>query len=347
VLRIYRAVESDEPLSQGDIFLGIPLPDISFREPYELIDGEQTGVLTEKQVEGDFQDGMNFVATIDLVNAVVLDQSCETLGADRILLAPIVDLRPKGNLKEQHQYIQRLGNTLAEPSRIYLAEEPELGFPKRIIDLAGKFHHTREDMEYFVKRGMRKAALGSKNLAYLRDRLRVYFAREARDDMDWLSRDDIRNKIKYLQDEVHKKKDGIKNKEAERAKCKTDEDRCRLEDDIDARQRVLRDIEIELASSEKTLAQLEEQEKRPIAQILPADDSHEPNAPQFVARAEAIDSTVGSNTTIHKAEVGQPELSRLQVTAMEIESLPDDLAAGAKSKKFTDIPLPPKQSSDH
>lgn len=278
--RIYRPVEPDEPLSQDDVFLGIPLPDISFHEPYELIEGDQANVLTERPVQGDFQDGMNFVATINLVNAVVIDQSCETLGADRILLAPLVDFIPNDKPKEQYQQIQRLGNSLYEPSRIYLAEEPELRFPKRLIDLGGKFHHAREDMEYFIKRGMRRASLGLKNLAYLKDRLRVYFGREARDDIDWLSRDDILNKIGYLEGEISKREAGVKSKEAELAKCEDEETKHRLEDDIDARKRVLSDLKIELVGSKKSLTQLETCEQKSTAQIASANDFRGSNVPQ-------------------------------------------------------------------
>jgi hypothetical protein len=271
VSRLYRQVAAEEPLAQGDIFHDIPAPDFSFNPLYRLVAGEG-GVFREERVDGDVQQDMNIIATVDLVPAIVLDQSCDTLGVDRILLAPLVacDLDEKSP-KEQWDYISKLGTSLHTPTRLYLADDPVLGFPRQYIDLGAKFVVSREDMEFFVKRGKRVATLSLKNLIYFQHRLAVVFSRVARDDIDWLSRADLVLKGEVLEAEVKKKRQGLESKEAALGKARTAKEREDLEDDIDARKRVLQDVEYELSIAKKSLVEVEQSGQVDVAesQVLP------------------------------------------------------------------------------
>ncbi len=259
--RLYRQVGPEEPLAQGDIFKDLPLPVLSFNPFYRLV-GEEGGVFREEPVDGDLQDGMHILATVELVPAIVLDQSCDTLGADCILLAPLVNCDLDGKSpKEQWDYIRKMGTSLHEPTRMYLADDPTLGFPRRYIDFGAKFVLAREDLELFVKRGKRVATLSLNNLIYFQHRVTVLFSRVARDDIDWLSRADLDLKIEALGVEVKKKRQGLESKKAALTKAKTEEEREELKDDIEARQRVLQDIEYELNVAQKALTEVMQSEQ--------------------------------------------------------------------------------------
>jgi hypothetical protein len=119
VPRFYRTVGAQEPLAQGDIFIGVPDPDVSFRQPFRLVD-QKDGTFLEEEVLGDLEQDMNMVATVDLVNAIILDQSCDTLSADRILLARLVDLdlTSQKSSKEKWDQIKGMGNSLQQPTRV-------------------------------------------------------------------------------------------------------------------------------------------------------------------------------------------------------------------------------------
>jgi len=143
--------------------------------------GGRRGVFREELFDGGVQQNMNFLATVDLVNAIVLEQSCDTLSADRILLARLVDLEEKEKAKEKWDQVRDLGNSLRQPTRLYLADESAFGFPKRYVDLGAKFTLARDDLLHFIQAGNRKATLDQKGLIYLQHRLSVLLSRIARD----------------------------------------------------------------------------------------------------------------------------------------------------------------------
>jgi hypothetical protein len=184
-----------------------------------------------------------------------------TLRAERILLAPLENCEQKlKDMKkpaEKWNYISKLGNSLEQPSRNYLSDEPLFKFPKCYIDLGAKFTLAREDMEHFVRLGKRMAALSHKNLAYLQSRLWVAFARTARDDVDWLSLDDLKTKIASLEDDIKKRRQSIASKESEFRKANSDQLRQNLEDEIAAKKHTLKELEYEFEvakSAKETLA---------------------------------------------------------------------------------------------
>jgi hypothetical protein len=208
--------------------------------------GGRRGVFREELFDGGVQQNMNFLATVDLVNAIVLEQSCDTLSADRILLARLVDLEEKEKAKEKWDQVRDLGNSLRQPTRLYLADESAFGFPKRYVDLGAKFTLARDDLLHFIQAGNRKAILDQKCLIYLQHRLSVLLSRIARDDIDWLSLDDLNTKIEVLKEEAGRRLRQIDGREADLIKAADEEKREELRDVITAHKEKLAETTYEL-----------------------------------------------------------------------------------------------------
>lgn len=227
----FRSVERSEPLSQGDIFSAAPVVEVTFDPPFEVV--WENGVYKEKSVEGGLKSGMTALARINLTPAIVLDQSCDALRSDSILLAPLLPCYLEGKKADkQWDYLKKLATSLHEPTRLYLPASSTYGLPRRIVDLGAKFTLPRDCTEQLVKQGGRVAGLSSEGLRYLQFRLSLVFSRAARDDEMWASGEDLALKVDALTHLIGKSKEQQRNKTAEAGNGKAQAaDRQRLLDE--------------------------------------------------------------------------------------------------------------------
>lgn len=255
--RTYRKPAASEALSQGDIFKKIPMPLLRFRHGVHLV-FQGDGIFREEPVLDGIQAGMGFLADVELVDAIVLEQSCDTLHGDQVLLAPLreCDFSKRKTPKEKWEYIKRIGTSLAEPARIYLTNDPDLDFPRRFIDLGSKFPLTPEDLQHFIEKGHRVAALTDRGLINLQYRLTVQLSRVARDDIDWLSEEDLDIKAQVLTEEVKSKTNALATKRGQLAKAKTNEQKETLEADIEVTEEQRHHLEAELQVTNQALTRV-------------------------------------------------------------------------------------------
>jgi hypothetical protein len=210
VTRLYRVPGPGDPIAQGDIFKDLPVSIISFEE--HLIEGG--GTYSLRPVRGDLKSGMQFLAGIDLVSAMVISQSCDVQRDMNILVAPLIPLE-LSSTKPQRQWseLQNLATSLHQPTRVYLPDDPELSFPRRTVELGEAFSLPRAELESFSRTGKRVAALGKEGIEYLQFRLAVMFWRVARDDYAWPSKADLELKNHSIQASIEKEEQDLKSKE--------------------------------------------------------------------------------------------------------------------------------------
>jgi len=192
------------------------------------------------------------------------------LHGEQVLLAPLrqCDFSMRKKPKEKWDYIKRIGTSLAEPARIYLTKDPDLGFERRFIDLSAKFHHTPEDLRHFIEADHRVATLTDRGLINLQHRLTVQLTRVAREDLDWLSEDDLDIKVQALTEEVEGKKKALHTKEGQFAKAKPGPEKEDLEADIEVAKDQLADLEYELRVARESL-ELVAKERRQVS-VMPS-----------------------------------------------------------------------------
>lgn len=187
---------------QGDLFTDLPIATVDF-----AIELNAAGDVFEAVAAETPRDGMMSPCSMTLTAGIVLTQSCDVQDATRILLAPVDKLELKA--KEENQWgteIQPLATSLRQPNRIYLPDDPELELPRRVAECNKPFLLRPSDLNRFVERGKRVAALNDEGVSYLQHRLSVIFSRVARDDYAWPSKADLQLKEKSLQKEIERRK---------------------------------------------------------------------------------------------------------------------------------------------
>ncbi|MGL4549935.1 MAG: hypothetical protein ACRC33_02005 [Gemmataceae bacterium] len=246
------------PLSQGDIFTALPMPVLSFRAGVHLVQ-QGAGLFEARRTDGAVEDGMNVLAGVQLVDAIVIEQSCDTLRADLALLAPLrdCDLSKKKKAKDIWEHIKTIGSSLAQPSRAYQANDPEFRFPRRYIDLSAKFSLAPEDLAHFIGLNLRVATLTDRGLINLQHRLTVQLSRVAREDLDWLSDDDLAIKAEALTVDVEAKGKALATKRGQMNSPKIQpEEREALEADIEVTEEQKKHLEAELAMTRECLTRV-------------------------------------------------------------------------------------------
>jgi hypothetical protein len=195
--------DTSSPISQGDIFADIPSPVFAF-DHHVVKSGAMCRV---EDLTGNVQDGMTLLATVEVVKAIVLTQSCDAPRAVNILLAPL-NLLAFESTKPDRRWseIQRLATSLHHPTRVYLPDDPGLKLDRHIAELSEAFTLPRQELERFALNGKRIATLGEEAVAYLSFRIATMFWRLARDDFAWPSKADLQLKEAHLTVDIAKKR---------------------------------------------------------------------------------------------------------------------------------------------
>ena len=264
----YRTPAPEDVLGQGDIFLDLPVPQLTFDPLYCLQPNGGNTYRTER-VETEAQADMQMLATIELHSGIVITQSCDCVRSDRIMIAPLLPYdKGEKSPREQWTYINNLATSLHETSRMYLPDDESRRLPRQIMDLGGVFTFPQEEMDLFIRQRKRIGALDTEGLRYLQFRLAVMFWRVARDDYYWPSDGDIALKVSMLEAEKAKLEKDVHGKEGERRKVlgKIDEATTeatraklqpavqRIEGEIEDTQADLEENALELARAQLALA---------------------------------------------------------------------------------------------
>jgi hypothetical protein len=202
----YRLPAPNEPISQGDIFRGVALI-TTLTDQHLVFDGE---VYRAEPVGGDLEERMLLLSQVTLVDAIVIDQSCDAPGGPQVLFAPLVSFTPDGKGEAQWRHISRVATSLSDPTRFYLPDEPELDLGRHLAEFEGKFPLPLWQVEKDIRRGKRVATLSAEALAFLQFRLTAMYGRAAREDYAWPSLADLGLKHAHLLKQAESKAGEIK-----------------------------------------------------------------------------------------------------------------------------------------
>lgn len=245
----YRRPPLDAPLTQGDIFIGVPMIGVSLEPMYRVLPSGDTFKL--ESVEPDkITDDMLLVELVRLTKAIVISQSCDAERAQGIMLAPVIDFNMEGRKKVSDQWrkINLQATSLAETKFVYLPGNPHLKLPRSTADFGDAFTLPRTFLVELAKRGRRIAGLGEKAIAYLQFRLNVMLTRVAQDDYAWPSCEDIDIKLAHLGEQIEEAtKKANQAQQALTAATPDTKDQC--EEEHGRRQEILTDLQAQLTQA--------------------------------------------------------------------------------------------------
>jgi len=189
-------------VSQGDIFVGVPIIGVSLSQLRQVVQ-EGDGLRTIPVEPDQLAANMVLLEHVSTTNAIVISQSCDAERAPRLMLAPLTDfgLEEKNAIKKWRK-ISHTATSLGEPKNIYLPGNPTIGLSRSLADFGEAFTLPRDFLEELARRGKRIAGLSEQAIAYLQFRLAVLLTRVARDDFGWPSKDDLKIKVESLNEQI-------------------------------------------------------------------------------------------------------------------------------------------------
>jgi hypothetical protein len=198
----YRRPKPEAHLSQGDVFIDVPIIAATFRPLFQVL-FEASNVRVEQVDPCDLLDGMLLVEKVQLTTAIIVSQSCDAERAPRLELAPLAPFLMEGKTPEkQWKRISNIATSLHETKSFYLPGNAPLGLKRSVAGFGEMFALPRKLLEELARRGKRIACLSDRAVAYLQFRLNVMRTRAAQDDYAWSSAEDLGIKLAYLDEQI-------------------------------------------------------------------------------------------------------------------------------------------------
>lgn len=200
---MYRARPPEGPLEQGDILVGVPRPILGL-VGVQLLRGTE-GSLEVDQQPDDYaiQREDTAAMSFDVVDAIVLTQSCDAVRKTWILLAPIEPCDLSSKPVPRAKAVQKLATGLGVVGSFYLPNLPPLKWTRRQALLDEAFTLPRDDLAMYVEQhGLVRAGLSSAGIEYLQHRIGLVFGRLARDDYAWRSVEDLGDHVAQLEAQI-------------------------------------------------------------------------------------------------------------------------------------------------
>lgn len=263
VPKFYRSPKSGNPISQGDLFVGVPRIGVSLQPLFRGVQQADGNTYVAESLEPDqLSDGMHVIEQVKLTAAIVISQSCDAEHAPCLMLAPVTDFSVTGKGNESKwKKINYAATSLQETKLVYLPGNPTLQLQRSVANFSQAFTLPRLFLEKMEQKGMRKASLGKTAVEYLQFRLGVMLTRVAQDDYAWPSREDIELKIAYLKDEEKERGKKVEKAQEELEKARANGgDTESAQVILDGKRGELEDYKKQIAVAEAALANADEVE---------------------------------------------------------------------------------------
>jgi hypothetical protein len=191
---IYDFPNEDDPIKQGDIFIGIPKVEIEFAKglPTASTQSEIQKVPWEEIVKsGNFSTAL---LPVFPVPAIVASQDCDVRWRDYITLCEIrefASVEPAATTNK----LSKIVSAITKHSRLnmqwfYLPQDKRIGFDKRMgVDFFSTIRVPRRDLEELIK--MRKGRLKEVARDHFRERLAYFYRRYAYNEWYPLNKEEI------------------------------------------------------------------------------------------------------------------------------------------------------------
>lgn len=181
---IYEYPDHDEPIRQGDIFVGVPRIELSLQTVVLAeADGEQ---IANWQQLADHTMPINIIVPVRPVPAIVATQDCDTLRSRDITLCEIREFRDVERKSKETAAPKKWKNIITQHARInqkwfYLPPDEKIGFAdKMAVDFLVTLRVPRADLEKL--RSLRKGRLNRTADEHFRERIAEFFRRYPYDE---------------------------------------------------------------------------------------------------------------------------------------------------------------------
>lgn len=181
------------PLKQGDILLHIPLPTFGIFPFNKINKNDDRAYKPETADSQSITKGDRGIIEYDLVDVIILTQSCDIMLTHQVLLAPLKEYHVPGNTesKKGKSILDRV-NSIKVIRNLYLPDVPELGFARHDAFLAQAFTLDAGQLTEYVKHNSSfLMGLSENGVEYLQYRISLLFGRLAREDYSWASLEDV------------------------------------------------------------------------------------------------------------------------------------------------------------
>lgn len=181
---IYLQPKGEDPIRQGDIFVGLPRIDISLKRVLVLVGNETKQTSWAQLAPGG--KPVSIIVPVRPVAAIVASQDCDALRAPDLTLCEIRPFREVERKSRETQTPQGWKNIITQQARLnqkwfYLPPSPDVGFSdKMAVDFLVTLRVPRAELEEL--RELRKGRLNDIAEAHFRERIAEFYRRYPYDE---------------------------------------------------------------------------------------------------------------------------------------------------------------------
>lgn len=191
---IYDLPEPSSPISQGDIFIGVPILDLPVDHIPTIEDQDDAKLLTWEEFASVGQTVVGVVAVRPTI-AIVGIQECDALRAPNITLFEVRPFRDVERKSKDTNKPSKWVPIITQHARVnqkwfYLPTDERLGFFEKMgVDFLTSISVPRVALERLI--GFRKGRLNETARQHFRERLAEFFRRYAYDEWYPLTREEL------------------------------------------------------------------------------------------------------------------------------------------------------------
>lgn len=190
---IYEFPATDQPIRQGDIFVGLPRVEVSLKS-LSVVEDEATVETTWERIASAGQP-VTAILPIRPVSAIVVTQDCDNVHGQDITLCEVRDFRDVERKAKDTQKPGKWMSILTQQARLnlkwfYLPPDDQLGFNDKLaVDFTVTLRVPRPDLEDM--RHLRKGRLNPLADEHFRERIAEFFRRYPYDEWYPLNREEL------------------------------------------------------------------------------------------------------------------------------------------------------------
>lgn len=190
---IYEFPDINEPIRQGDIFIGLPRIEISLQE-IVLVGEDDFRKTTWKQIANN-KEPVQIIVSVRPVAAIVATQDCDAIRSRDITLCEIRNFRDVEGKSKDTNSAKSWKNIITQHARInqkwfYLPPDDRIGFDKKMaVDFLVTIRLPRRELEDTLE--LRKGRLNSTADEHFRERIGEFFKRYPYDEWYSLNEEEL------------------------------------------------------------------------------------------------------------------------------------------------------------
>ncbi|MBW2120141.1 MAG: hypothetical protein JRH09_19780 [Deltaproteobacteria bacterium] len=191
---IYEFPGQDEPIWQGDIFIGIPRFDFALKKIAIVVEDRPE----ETSWESAAKEGNSVTTIVEArpVAAIVISQNCDALRAPDINLCEVRNFQDVEPKSKETKRLKKWSRIITQQSRLnqkwfYLPPDEKVGFTEKMgADFMVTIRVPRVDLE--ALRHLRKGRLNEVAVAHFRERIAEFYRRYPYDEWYPLNKEEMK-----------------------------------------------------------------------------------------------------------------------------------------------------------